>query len=249
MSARASVKRLAAAPLRLLPAAARRRLMQVVIEATAASEPAAALQQLLQMDDDLTGAINEVALSYGGGIHAKHRLMRYHDFFVDRIGEGQRVLDVGCGYGAVAASVAARSHAQVTGLDMSPENVALARTRFTDPDLTFVVGKAPDQVPDARFDVVIASNVLEHVEDRIGFLHEIERRVGPSRWLIRVPMIDRDWRVPLRQELGVRHFSDPTHYTEYTRQTFDAEMASAGFTVRHLQINWGEIWAEVAAGA
>jgi 2-polyprenyl-3-methyl-5-hydroxy-6-metoxy-1,4-benzoquinol methylase len=159
------------------------------------------------------------------------------------------VLDVGCGYGAVAASVATRAHARVTGLDMSRENIELARGRFTCPDLTFVVGKAPDQVPEARFDVVIASNVLEHIEDRTGFLQAIERRVGPSRWLIRVPMIDRDWRVPLRRELGVRYFSDPTHFVEYTRQSFDAEMQSAGFIVRHLQINWGEIWAEVVAGA
>jgi hypothetical protein len=61
-------------------------------------------------------------------------------------------------------------------------------------------------------------------------------------------MIDRDWRVPLREELGEFHFTDPTHFTEYTRESFEREMAAAGFAVRELQINWGEIWAEVSYG-
>src|SRR5205085_800402 len=152
---------------------------------------------------------------------------------------GERVLDVGCGYGAVAHSVATRSDALVTGLDISAENVALACARFNDTRLTFVQGEAPHQLPPGPFDVVIASNVLEHIKDRRGFLSAIQQRLSPRRWLIRVPMIDRDWRVPLRQELGLRHFGDPTHQVEYTRETFEREMTGAGFSIRHLQVNWG----------
>jgi hypothetical protein len=61
-------------------------------------------------------------------------------------------------------------------------------------------------------------------------------------------MIDRDWHVPLRQELGLFHFSDPTHYVEFTRDSFAAEIEAAGFRVVALQVNWGEIWAEVRRG-
>ncbi len=129
---------------------------------------------------------------------------------------------------------------------MSAENVEAARRRYVVPGLEFVVGQAPDVLPAGPFDVIVASNVLEHIDDRRAFLTKIQDTCAPKRWLIRVPMIDREWQVALRQELGVRHFCDPTHYVEYTRQSFEEEMSDAGFTLRHLQVNWGEIWAEVS---
>jgi ubiquinone/menaquinone biosynthesis C-methylase UbiE len=207
--------------------------------------PAAALRELLQVDSDLSGAIDELALAYDGGVHVKHRLMKYHDFFVDRIAARERVLDVGCGYGAVAYSMAFRAGADVTGIDLSEANIAEARGRFSHPSLRFVQGIAPQDVPPSPFDVIVASNVLEHIEDRETFLQTIQRRTGAGRWLLRVPMANRDWRVPLRAELGLFAFGDPTHFIEYTRETFEQELGRAGFDVCHLQVNWGEIWAEV----
>jgi SAM-dependent methyltransferase len=243
------VKRLlraaAAVPFRVLPASLRRRAIQAGLTAAAAGEPRAALRELLQIETDLHGIIDETAMGYGGGVHVKHRLMRYHDFFVDRVRPGERVLDIGCGYGAVAHSIAERAGAEVVGIDLDSSNVASARRMFPHPRLTFVTGKAPRDLPDGRFDVIVASNVLEHIEDRRQFLREVQERTEPSRWLIRVPMIDRDWRVPLRQELGLFHFCDTTHFVEYTRESFAAEMQDAGFRVVEQQVNWGEIWTEV----
>jgi SAM-dependent methyltransferase len=206
--------------------------------------PEAAMRELLQVDTDVTGLINECAIHYGAGVHVKHRLMRYHDFFVDHVSQGERVLDVGCGHGAVANSVATRGAALVTGIDLNAENIAAARRMFQHPSLSFVVGVAPQDVPCERFDVVMASNVLEHIEHRVEFLRIVQQRVSPSRWLIRVPMFDREWRVPMRRELGIFYFGDPTHFTEYTRESFEAEMREAGLALSVLQINWGEIWAE-----
>ena len=199
------------------------------------------------MESDLSGQVDLVSMAYGDGIHVKHRLMRYHDFFVERIHAGDRVLDIGCGYGAVAHSIASRSGADVTGLDMEPSNVKKARQLFQHDRLTFTEGEAPRTLPPGRFDVVVMSNVLEHIQHRTQFLREVQARALPSRWLIRVPMFNRDWRPPLRRELGLYAYGDPTHYTEYTRESFEAEMAEAGFVVKHLQVNWGEIWAEVAS--
>jgi len=234
-----------ALPFRVLPAALRRRAVQAGLTAAAARDPRSALRELLQMETDLHGLIDETAVAYGRGVHVKQRLMQYHDFFVERIRAGERVLDVGCGYGAVAHSIADRAGAEVVGIDLDPANVASARRMFPHPRLLFVQGEAPRDVPEERFDVIVASNVLEHIGGRRDFLTEMQRRSQPARWLIRVPMIDRDWRVPLRQELGLFHFCDPTHFVEYTRETFAAEMRAAGFVVIDQQINWGEIWAEV----
>ena len=207
-----------------------------------------AMRVLLRADDFLTKCINRLAIEYDGGVHVKHRLMKYHDFFVERISPGERVLDVGCGYGAVAYSVASRAGAVVVGIDLRAENIVKARQLFQHPNLSFLQGDVLRGLPKESFDVIMLSNILEHIEQRVEFLTVVHERLSPQRCLIRVPMFNRDWRVPLREELAMSYFSDPTHYTEYTQESFEKEIRAAGLTITHLQINWGEIWAEVRPG-
>jgi len=59
-----------------------------------------------------------------------------------------------------------------------------------------------------------------------------------------VPILDRDWTVPLRRELGLPHFSDPEHKLEYDPDLLRAELAEAGWDLVEPQLRWGEIWAE-----
>jgi SAM-dependent methyltransferase len=242
------LRALVTAPWRVMPRAARVAFVKSALYGAATQPSRDALRELLEVDAFLSGQIDVASLGYGDGVHVKHRLMRYHDFFVERIGPTDRVLDVGCGYGAVARSIAQRTGADVTGIDLDAANVAQARSAPL-ARLHFVHGRAPEDVPPQGFDVIVLSNVLEHIEHRVAFLRELQTRTGAPRLLIRVPMINRDWRVPLRAELGLFHFSDPTHSVEYTREGFESEMREAGLRVVHLQINWGEIWSEVCADA
>jgi len=243
------LKHLAELPWRLMPAALRMALLKAGIFAAARRPAREAMVELLEIDRVVSGQIDLAAIEYGDGIHVKHRLMAYHDFFVNRIQPSDRVLDVGCGYGAVANSIAERAGAQVTGIDLNAANIAKARQRFGHPNLTFVHGEAPRDLTSQHFDVIVLSNVLEHIETRPAFLRRLLETTSASRLLIRVPMSNREWRVPLRAELGLFHFSDPTHFTEYTTDNFEQEMAAAGLRIAHLQVNWGEIWAEVAPAA
>ena len=96
-----------------------------------------------------------------------------------------------------------------------------------------------------QFDVVILSNVLEHLPNRSIFLSKVWNKVNPKRMLIRVPLFERDWRVPLKKELGVEWRLDPTHETEYTIESWAKEIKEAGLAVTHQEIRWSEIWAEV----
>lgn len=234
------------APLRLIPGFLRRVICLVVFSATAQQQPRSAMRLLLAIDEDLAKWINHVAVRYDGGVHVKHRLTRYHDFFVERISPGERVLDLGCGYGAVAYSIASRTGAIVTAIDLNHDSIAIARKRFEHPNLAFIQGDFLRQLPADRFDVIVMSNVLEHLEQRVEFLAQVQATCHPQRWLLRVPLFSRDWKVPLRQELGLPHFSDPTHFVEYTREEFNREMQAAGLAVTYLEVNWGEIWAEVS---
>ena len=87
--------------------------------------------------------------------------------------------------------------------------------------------------------------MLEHLSKHSIFLSKVWNKVNPKRMLIRVPLFERDWRVPLKKELGVEWRLDPTHEAEYTIESWAQEIEEAGLTVAHQEIRWSEIWAEV----
>jgi SAM-dependent methyltransferase len=203
----------------------------------------AALKRLFTLQDDLDHVVNERAMIHGKGEHPKHRLMRYHEFFIENIADGQRVIDIGCGYGAVARSIArARPGSQVIGVDYDPKRLAEARAKDNPANLSFVEADATRSVPQGPWDVVVLSNVLEHIVDRHAFLTALIDKTKAKRFLIRVPLFERDWRLAMRREVGANYYSDPDHEIEPTQEEFRRETAAAGLVVEQLNTPWGEIW-------
>lgn len=81
--------------------------------------------------------------------------------FAESVASGTPVLDVGCGPGRTTAYLAEHG-LSVTGLDLSPEMVRLARERH--PDLTFEVGSMTDlPVADGTLGGLLAFYSLIHV--------------------------------------------------------------------------------------
>jgi SAM-dependent methyltransferase len=80
---------------------------------------------------------------------------------------GRRWLDVGCGTGALTATVLAMADpAEVVGVDMSEGFLANARARIVDPRSTFHAGDARSlPLPDRRFDAVVSGLALNFVPD------------------------------------------------------------------------------------
>jgi SAM-dependent methyltransferase len=208
-----------------------------------------AVRELLELEAEARRQLDVAAIRLDDGVHAKHRLTAYHDFFVERVRPGERVLDVGSGKGELAYDLVVRAEADVVGIDNDPHHLAFACARFRHERLRFVDGTAPADLPGERFDVVVLSNVLEHVDDRVGLLRSLVESAQPRVVLIRVPVLARDWTVPLRRELGLDYFSDPGHFVEYDEEGFREEIAAAGLELRELRLVWGEIWAAVEPAA
>jgi ubiquinone/menaquinone biosynthesis C-methylase UbiE len=206
-------------------------------------DPSEALRALLVLHDELFRRIDVLAVELDGGVHAKHRIMRYHDFFVDRVREGESVLDVGCGKAELAHDLVERAGANVTGIDVNRSSLDFARGRFASDRLQLVEADARTWEPGRSFDVIVLSNVLEHIADRVGLLRRLAAVARPKRFLVRVPVLERDWAVGLRRDLGIFHFSDPTHETEYDREQLVSELATAGFETTEIVQRWGELWA------
>ncbi len=176
------------------------------------------------------------------GLHPKHRLMNYHKFFIDNINPEDTVLDIGCGNGALTFDIAKKA-TKVIGIDLNGKNIEFAKERFSAPNVEYIIGDVTENLPDKRFDAIILSNVLEHIENRIELLKKI-RSLAP-KILIRVPMFNRDWMVLYKKELGVEWRSDKTHYTEYTLESFKHELNQASLNLSNYSIQFGEIWAKV----
>lgn len=84
-----------------------------------------------------------------------------------RLQPGERLLDVGCGWGGLARFAAREYGAQVTGITLSRQQLALARERVEDEGLgdrvTLELLDYRDLPGDGRFDKVVSVGMFEHV--------------------------------------------------------------------------------------
>lgn len=97
----------------------------------------------------------------------------------------QHVLDVGCGIGGAARYMASSIGCQVTGIDLTPEYISVAKTLT---DLTGLSDKVRFEVSnalampfdDARFDAAITLHVAMNIHEREAFYGEIARVLKPG---------------------------------------------------------------------
>ncbi|MBF0447987.1 MAG: methyltransferase domain-containing protein, partial [Magnetococcales bacterium] len=149
--------------------------------------PQQALQFLFQLDAHLYPLQGRNAIRYDQGVHSKKRHTGYHQFFIKRIRSGERVLDVGCGSGMLALDLAKQTGERVLGIDLNPKNIELANKRERPDNLSYQVGDILHYVTQEPFDVVILSNVLEHLDGRVHFLRQLIEVTQCNRFLFRVP--------------------------------------------------------------
>lgn len=89
---------------------------------SARRSPKESLIFLLEQERYLLSLTGNEACRYGEGVHTKHRHTGYHDFFIKRIHHGEKVLDIGCGNGALSYDLALTG-AHVVGMDINYDNI------------------------------------------------------------------------------------------------------------------------------
>ena len=129
------------------------------------------------------------------------------------------VLDLGSGDAYFAGRAAGELGARLTCVDLGYDAGTIARLKRLYPSLELA-----SEVPDRRFDVVIALDVAEHVEDDLAFVTSIrEKQLTPSGHLL--------FSVPAHRWLWSSHDVALKHFRRYARGEGRRLLERAGLTV------------------
>jgi SAM-dependent methyltransferase len=106
--------------------------------------------------------------------------------YLRRLGGGRRVLDVGCGDGALLEEFRRRGAAVLAGVDFSPEVAPGAGT------FDFFRGTLEEAPwPDGSFDLIVMHHVLEHVEEPLATLRRAHALLAAGGALVgQVPNVE-----------------------------------------------------------
>ena len=157
------------------------------------------------------------------------RYVARHEFFSElwkrhRLPKSRyRVLDVGCGSGGLLAYLRQHHPIQPVGVDLFPGTLPNCVRRGVR-----LVGAADATAlpfPDGAFDLVVAQDVVEHIEDDLAALREIRRACAPGGLaLILVPAFQFLWSA---RDVQLRH------YRRYTLPQLAGRVKAAGFELVH----------------
>lgn len=145
---------------------------------------------------------------------------------------GQNLCDIGCGYGATAAWIAARHDVSITGLTLSAAQERIAGAR---PSPRFICIRRDwlhNDLADASFDRAYAIESSEHMVDKARFFHEAARVLRPGGRLVVCAWLEgegaRPWEIDHLLEPICREGRLPSMGS---RADYEALAAGAGFAL------------------
>lgn len=150
-----------------------------------------------------------------------------------------RVLDIGCGAGALGALLKERQPAEVVGIELQPAAAALARQRLDQVLERSVEDHALEFEP-GRFDCIVCADVLEHLREPAQVLAKIRRWLTPGGTLVAsLPnmrhhsivgaLIEGNWTYEMAGLL------DSDHVRFFTRREIEKLFYRTGFEIQQLQ--------------
>jgi cyclopropane-fatty-acyl-phospholipid synthase len=149
-----------------------------------------------------------------------------------RLKPGDRVVEAGCGWGALAIFMAKQYGVTVTALNISTEQIAYARCRAKEEGISDRVEFIDDDYRNVRgeYDAFVSVGMLEHVGlvDYPTFSDVIDRSLGErGRGLLH--FIGRNQPAPLNPWIRKRIF--PGAYPPSLREVFEHILEPRGFSV------------------
>src|SRR5579872_4789889 len=164
---------------------------------------------------------------------------------LEALPRGLRILDVGCGSGVHGAELSRLQGHRVVGVDISASSIAKAQGRLAEAYVADVT--QPERYPfwgRQSFDVVLFSDMLEHLVDPLDVLTRHYRLLAPGgHILVSLPNVA-IWNVRLALLAGKFEYTDTgtldrTHLRFFTRRSFRRFLGQAGLEVERNRISPG----------
>ena len=143
---------------------------------------------------------------------------------------GERVLDLGCGAGRFVRALG-EAGADPVGVELAEAPLERARRNAPGADLRLVAPDGSLPLEHRSVDLVWCSEVLEHVADGAGLLHEVRRVLRPGgRLLVTVPFHGRVKAAAIALARFDAHF-DPQgqHLRFFTHSSLQRTLRATGF--------------------
>jgi 2-polyprenyl-6-hydroxyphenyl methylase / 3-demethylubiquinone-9 3-methyltransferase len=165
-----------------------------------------------------------------------HRINPLRLDWIERTAEGlkgKRVLDVGCGGGILAESIARRGAGEVLGIDLATKPLRVAQLHALEAgveniDYREVAAEALAAEAPASFDVVTCMEMLEHVPEPASIVRACAALVRPGGWVF-FSTINRNAKSFLFAIVGAEHVLRllPKGTHEYAKFLRPSELAQA----------------------
>ena len=167
-------------------------------------------------------------------VHPKHLFdHNRNQYLAEFYQKGSDFLDLGCGVGTDCITAKKRGALRCVGIDFDEKNIATAKFRAQQEGLEVefnVLNLDQGSLPfeTASFDFVNATDVVEHLHNRIAFLKEVKRVLRKDGIvLITIPQCNASWKKKLRS-VGLDSRDDRDHKIEYDESTLAFELNEAG---------------------
>jgi SAM-dependent methyltransferase len=131
------------------------------------------------------------------------------------------ILEVGCSGGPLLKRLNKSGWKNTTGIDISKKAIMLCKKGGI--DNAFVMDCSKTNFREGQFDLIIASDILEHVKNDVAALNEWERVLKPRGKLVIF--------VPAFNFLWSEHDMVNMHHRRYTRRTLINALCRAGFNI------------------
>jgi len=163
-----------------------------------------------------------------------HRLEGIHWWSVGRrdmilkllsgAGKELKILDAGCAGGALLKFLAKNGYRNISGIDVSSDAVAFCRKNGI--ENVSMADAAKTGFKDGEFDVVIASDVLEHIKDEATALAEWRRILKNGGKLLVF--------TPAFRFLWSGHDEVNRHFRRYSAPELERALKNAGFHIKRI---------------
>lgn len=166
---------------------------------------------------------------------------------VERVPENSLVLDVGCATGFMGEYLIRKKKCRVYGVEQRSKEAELAKKKLTKVILADIEhGDSVDQILDVskneKFDVILATSLVEHLKDQSLFIKSCKKLLKPNGiMLISTPNIAH-WTIRLSLLKGNFDYTeygilDDTHLHFFTIKTFRKLFEENNCTVKELVID------------